>query len=361
MLAASCRAPKMRRKPDAPFWRNAARCSRGARQRAPAWDVLLSSQPLGQALALRLDLSAQGRADEHVTVFAHERQAGTYQGHVVRGERLRPNADVHGAIATAPDFVGSVIPGQGLKGIIEAEPNFGNRAVMRMTRQECLEQRHRRRGLWLGRPELRNRASAHCGNDRVLGKGLEGFVEAGLGAPCSRSLATMDNRVTTQGDFTVQQEASVRPRDAPMRIRGAAGDKANLPRRYCLVTAPFRQRSCLRSPFMVALPVLQDGLCPILRVHEGQLGAVIGQRKEALCHRLLVQGIRLFNGRENMLQVRMRGGGGMAPHGTQLPCPEQGRCKRCTTTPGRDDKNVRILRSEERRVGKECRSRWSPY
>ena len=25
------------------------------------------------------------------------------------------------------------------------------------------------------------------------------------------------------------------------------------------------------------------------------------------------------------------------------------------------DKNARIIRSEERRVGKECRSRWSPY
>ena len=26
-----------------------------------------------------------------------------------------------------------------------------------------------------------------------------------------------------------------------------------------------------------------------------------------------------------------------------------------------DDKGMRLLRSEERRVGKECRSRWSPY
>jgi hypothetical protein len=94
---------------------------------------------------------------------------------------------------------------------------------------------------------------------------------------------------------------------------------------------------------MVALPVLQDGLCPILRVHEGKLGTVIGQCKEALCHCLLVQGIRLFNGRENMLQVRMRGRGGMAQHGTQLPCPEQRRCRRGKTTPGRDDKNVRLL------------------
>ena len=25
------------------------------------------------------------------------------------------------------------------------------------------------------------------------------------------------------------------------------------------------------------------------------------------------------------------------------------------------DKNIKVLRSEERRVGKECRSRWSPY
>ena len=25
------------------------------------------------------------------------------------------------------------------------------------------------------------------------------------------------------------------------------------------------------------------------------------------------------------------------------------------------EKNIKVLRSEERRVGKECRSRWSPY
>ena len=102
---------------------------------------------------------------------------------MVGRERLRPNADVDSTVAAAADFVGSVIAGQGLKGIVEAEPNLGNRAVMWMTRQEFLEQRHRRRRLWLGGPKLRDRASAHCGDDRVLGKRLEGLIEMGLGAP----------------------------------------------------------------------------------------------------------------------------------------------------------------------------------
>ena len=31
------------------------------------------------------------------------------------------------------------------------------------------------------------------------------------------------------------------------------------------------------------------------------------------------------------------------------------------TVPANTDKVVPVLRSEERRVGKECRSRWSPY
>src|SRR5262245_53634460 len=180
------------------------------------------------------------------------------------------------AIAATPDFIGSVIPGQGLKGIIEAEPDRGDGAVMWMTCQEILEQRHHRCGLWLGRPELRDRASAHCGDYRVFGKGLEGFIEMCLGAPCSRGLAPMNNRKTTYGDFTVQLEASVRPRGAPMRVGGAAGDKTNFPCRHHLMTAPLRQRSCLRSPFMVAPPVLQDGLCPILRIHESKLGTIIG-------------------------------------------------------------------------------------
>jgi len=180
-------------------------------------------------MATRLDLSAQGRADEHVTVFAHECQRRAHQGYVVGGKRLRTNADMDSTIAAAPDFVGSVIPGQGLKGIIEAESDLGDRTVMRMTCQEILEQRHRRCSLRLGRPELRDRASAHCRNYRVLGKRLEGFMEMCLSASCSRGLATMDNRVTAQGDFTVQQETSVRPRGAPMRVRGAAGDKTNLP------------------------------------------------------------------------------------------------------------------------------------
>ena len=30
-------------------------------------------------------------------------------------------------------------------------------------------------------------------------------------------------------------------------------------------------------------------------------------------------------------------------------------------TAGLADKGYKVLRSEERRVGKECRSRWSPY
>ena len=148
-------------------------------------------------MALRLDLSAQWRANEHVTVFAHERQSGTYHGHMVRCERLRTNADVDATIAAAPDLIGSVIPGQGLKGIVEAEADLGDRAVVWMMRQELLEQRHCWRRLGLGRPELRDRTSAHCGNNCVFGKGLEGFIEAGLGTSCSRGLATMDNRVTT--------------------------------------------------------------------------------------------------------------------------------------------------------------------
>ena len=147
-------------------------------------------------MALRLDRSAQWRANEQVTVFAHERQSGTDHGHMVGCERLRTNADVDGTIAAAPDFVGSVIPGQGLKGIVEAESDLGDRAVMWMMRQELLEQRHCRRRLGLGRSELRDRTSTHCDNDRVCGKGLEGFIEACLGAPYSRGLATMDNRVT---------------------------------------------------------------------------------------------------------------------------------------------------------------------
>jgi hypothetical protein len=102
---------------------------------------------------------------------------------MVGGERLRTNTDMDATIAAAADFVGSVIPRQGLKGIVEAEPNLGNRAVMRMTRQELLEQRHRRRRLWLGGPKLRDRASAHCGDNRVPGKGREGFIEVCLGAP----------------------------------------------------------------------------------------------------------------------------------------------------------------------------------
>ena len=59
---------------------------------------------------------------------------------------------------------------------------------------------------------------------------------------------------------------------------------------------------------MVATPMLQDRLSPILRIHEGELGTVIGQRKEAFCYAMLGQGIRLFNRRQNMLQVGMRGG-----------------------------------------------------
>ena len=115
---------------------------------------------------------------------------------MVGGERLRANADVDGTVAATLHFIGSVIPGQGLKGIVEAEPELSNGAVMRMARQEILEQRHRRRGLWRGRPELRDLASAHCGNDCMLGKGLEGFIEVCLGAPSSRGLPTMHNRVT---------------------------------------------------------------------------------------------------------------------------------------------------------------------
>ena len=142
-------------------------------------------------MALRLDLRAQGRADEYVTVFAHECQPGTYHGHMVGGERLWTNANVDSTIAATPDFVGSVIPGQGLKGIIEAEPNLGDCAVMWMMRQDFLEQRHCRRGLWLGCPELRDRASAHCGDDRVLVKGLEDFDR---GAPGCAGLAKSRQR-----------------------------------------------------------------------------------------------------------------------------------------------------------------------
>src|SRR5262249_10026125 len=116
---------------------------------------------------------------------------------MVGGERLRTNTDMDATIAAAADFVGSMIPGQRLKGIVEAEPNLGDRAVIRMTRQEILEQGHRRRRLWLGRPKLRDRASVHCGDDRMPGKGREGFIEVCLGAPGWRDLASMHNRVTT--------------------------------------------------------------------------------------------------------------------------------------------------------------------
>src|SRR5262250_2666745 len=109
MLAVSCRALKTHRKPDAPSWRNAAQCSKDARQRAPAEDGCLSRQPLGYTVGLRLDCSARGRADEQVTVFAQERQPRTYHGHMVGGERLRANADVDGTVAATPHFVGSVI------------------------------------------------------------------------------------------------------------------------------------------------------------------------------------------------------------------------------------------------------------
>src|SRR5205807_10184764 len=116
---------------------------------------------------------------------------------MVGRERLWPNADVDSTIAAAADLVGSVIAGQELKGIDDAEPNLGDRAVMRMTRQEFLEQRHRRRRLWLGGPKLRDRASAHCGDDGVPGEGLEGFIEMGLGTPGWRALTSVHNRVTT--------------------------------------------------------------------------------------------------------------------------------------------------------------------
>src|SRR5262245_30832842 len=105
MLVASCRAPKMLRKPDAPFWRNAAQYSRDARQRSPGGDAVLSCQPAGQVIARQLSLKAQGRTDQHVVVFAHERQPGTYQGYMVGCERLRTNVDVDGTIAAAPDLV----------------------------------------------------------------------------------------------------------------------------------------------------------------------------------------------------------------------------------------------------------------
>jgi hypothetical protein len=71
---------------------------------------------------MRLDLRARGRANEHVTVFAHERQPGAYHSHMVGRERLWTNADVDSTIGAAPDFVRSMLPGQGLKGIVEAEP-----------------------------------------------------------------------------------------------------------------------------------------------------------------------------------------------------------------------------------------------
>src|SRR5689334_10155182 len=120
MPAASCRAPRTPRKPDGPSWRNAAQCSKDARQRAPAGKGFLSCQSRGHIMALQLDLSAQWRANEHLTVFAQKRQSRAYHGHMVGGERLWTDADVDATIAAAPDFVGSVISGEGLKGIVEA-------------------------------------------------------------------------------------------------------------------------------------------------------------------------------------------------------------------------------------------------
>jgi len=114
---------------------------------------------------------------------------------MVGRERLRTNADVDSTVAAAADFVGSVIAGQGLKGIFEAEPNLGNRAVMRMTRQEFLEQRHRRRRLWLGGPKLRDRAKPHGGDDGVPGEGSRAYRD-GPGCAGLVSLTGVHNRVT---------------------------------------------------------------------------------------------------------------------------------------------------------------------
>src|SRR2546422_3830606 len=42
------------------------------------------------------------------------------------------------------------------------------------------------------------------------------------------------------------------------------------------------------------------------------------------------------------------------------PCPTPSCCER-SSSPARSAASSRWIRSEERRVGKECRSRWSPY
>ena len=48
-------------------------------------------------------------------------------------------------------------------------------------------------------------------------------------------------------------------------------------------------------------------------------------------------------------------------HGIGWCAPQQGGCKLTLNVKGRRQPIYVIFRSEERRVGKECRSRWSPY
>ena len=76
---------------------------------------------------MRLDLRARGRANEHVTVFAHKRQPGAYHGHMVGRERLWTNADVDSTIGAAPDFVAACFPGRGSKALLKLSPRESRR------------------------------------------------------------------------------------------------------------------------------------------------------------------------------------------------------------------------------------------
>src|SRR5258706_16069918 len=53
----------------------------------------------------------------------------------------------------------------------------------------------------------------------------------------------------------------------------------------------------------------------------------------------------------------------VAPFGFVGPCASTPPCRlpRCPYTSMGDSRGLLYTRSEERRVGKECRSRWSPY
>src|SRR5256885_2946802 len=87
-----------------------------------------------------------------------------------------------------------------------------------------------------------------------------------------------------------------------------------------------------------------------LPIFDGQadvpVGEDLGQRRDARAAGLLMEG-------GNALPVRQG-------H-VQIDVPRPSRTKPPVEPPMRLDVHPRPTRSEERRVGKECRSRWSPY